>query len=419
VPSDLVPLFGRVEIHRSLCVDDGRVARAIARTIRAKAEEEFAVIRQRRLLGATDQELQDAARTFYAQALPVTRTATVARIAYGASGDGARKRTQRLSEAVNAFIEDRKPLWQPKTELMHGWSLRLLVRIVGDKLLRAISRKDCRVYRDTLAQLPPNMSKRFEGMSIAEVIARKPAPMNAKTVNGHTAVVVALFNWCCREGLVSDNPARGLALPLSRRADTEREAFSDADVLTIFHGLSTEKDARYWIPRIAAYSGMRLEEIAQLHTRDVRQEADVWVLDVNAGDGKKLKNEQSKRLVPIHPALLELGILEHRNRAAAIGDGRMWSDLQRGKDGFYSSPFSKWFGRYKRRVGVVSSKLTFHSFRHAVINQLKQGGVSELVIKELVGHTNNSITTARYGKRFEPQRMCEVVNLIAYKQRAS
>ena len=54
---------------------------------------------------------------------------------------------------------------------------------------------------------------------------------------------------------------------------------------------------------------MRLEEIAQLDPQtDVRQEAEVWVFDVNQANGKQLKNKWSKRLVPIHPALWSVGL---------------------------------------------------------------------------------------------------------------
>lgn len=414
VPSDLVCLFGRVELHRSLRTNDGRLARRLARSLRATAEEAFATLRHQRARGASAEELQDATRALYTRDLPVTRTAVVTRNAYGASSNSAPQRAERLSEAIDAYIADRTPSWAAKTLLMHSLALRFLVQIVGDKLLRAVTRQDCRTYRDTIAKLPPNMTKRFKGLTLAQVIERNEPPMNAKTVNKNLAVVVALFNWCNREGLVSENPARGLTLKLSRRADSERDAFKDDDLKAIFAGLTPAMGARYWLPLVALYSGMRLEEIAQLHSRDVRQENGVWVFDVNASNGKKLKNEQSRRLVPIHNRLLSAGIVEHCREASKVGDARLWPTLQRGSDGFYSSPFSQWFGRYKIRVGITSSKLTFHSFRHTAINQLKQRGASELAIKELVGHANASITTARYGKRFEPNVMRDVVNNLVF-----
>jgi hypothetical protein len=40
---------------------------------------------------------------------------------------------------------------------------------------------------------------------------------------------------------------------------------------------------------------------------------------------------------------------------------------------------------------------------------LKQRGTDELTIRELVGHANPSITTGRYGKRLEPQRLAAAI----------
>lgn len=127
VPSDLVALFGRIEVHRSLSVSDGRIARAVARTIRAKTDEAFALIRQQRMLGATDHELQEAARTLYAQVLPATRTAVIARIAYGIDPRPAGDNNVRAKAEFRDFISrprfgSRAPLGSTRDdELSEHW----------------------------------------------------------------------------------------------------------------------------------------------------------------------------------------------------------------------------------------------------------------------------------------------------------
>jgi len=66
----------------------------------------------------------------------------------------------------------------------------------------------------------------------------------------------------------------------------------------------------YWAPLLAYYSACRIEEICQLHTDNIKQENGTWVLDINGNDGRKLKTLSSKRLIPIHSHLIELGFLE-------------------------------------------------------------------------------------------------------------
>ncbi len=51
---------------------------------------------------------------------------------------------------------------------------------------------------------------------------------------------------------------------------------------------------------------MRLQEILQLYVEDVYQVNGVWVLDLNTNhDDKKLKTDQSKRVIPIHDDWLQ------------------------------------------------------------------------------------------------------------------
>ena len=70
------------------------------------------------------------------------------------------------------------------------------------------------------------------------------------------------------------------------------------------------------------------------------------------------------------------------------------------KQGFrtnYGDTLSKWFARYLVKLGIKKKGKNFHSFRHTVINQLLTSQVYEPFIKELVGHSNGSITVDVYG----------------------
>jgi integrase len=175
------------------------------------------------------------------------------------------------------------------------------------------------------------------------------------------------------------------------------------------------KDARFWLPLLALFTGMRLEEIAQLRCRDIRQVDGVRVIDVNASDGKRLKNQNSQRLIPIHSELLEVGLLDRIEETIVSGHEHLWPELRKNKHGSYSASYSNWFGRYKNLIGLTDPKKTFHSFRHTFIDRLKQLDVPDGKIQELVGHANHSITTGRYGKPYRPVALKEVVEALDYK----
>jgi integrase len=88
-------------------------------------------------------------------------------------------------------------------------------------------------------------------------------------------------------------------------------------------------------------------------------------------------------------------------------------NLNRKRDG-YGHDFSKWYQRHNRKHVTQDPKKVFHSFRHLVADTLKQKGVAEGIIAEILGHANHSITTGRYGKRYRPSVLLEALEQLNY-----
>ncbi|OYW59615.1 MAG: hypothetical protein B7Z31_05510 [Rhodobacterales bacterium 12-65-15] len=164
-------------------------------------------------------------------------------------------------------------------------------------------------------------------------------------------------------------------------------------------GLSIIRDGKYWIPLVAVYSGLRLGEIVQLLYKDIRTQDGIMYFDItkdddDEGDDKQIKTQSSYRSVPVHKRLLELGFLDHVSNAPS--DGRIFADIDQGQDGYYSHNFSKFWGRYVRQIGVFEAKTAFHSFRHNFKDALTNAGVSEVISKALMGHSEGSVHSS-YG----------------------
>jgi integrase len=82
------------------------------------------------------------------------------------------------------------------------------------------------------------------------------------------------------------------------------------------------------------------------------------------------------------------------------GETRLFPELPYQNDN-YGHKVSKWFGRFKKRCGIDSDQLVFHSLRHTLSNNLKQQLINETLIDELTGHVIQGETMGRYGKRYE------------------
>ena len=158
---------------------------------------------------------------------------------------------------------------------------------------------------------------------------------------------------------------------------------------------------RYWVPMIAAYSGVRLNEICQLDVEDIRQQNGTWVMDIqpNAKD-KNVKNRAGNRLVPLHSKLIRSGLLDYVQQVKESQQKKLFPNLKQGFRTTYGDTLSKWFARYLVKLGIKKKGKNFHSLRHTVINQLLTSQVYEPFIKKLVGHSNGSITVDVYrGKK--------------------
>jgi integrase len=171
------------------------------------------------------------------------------------------------------------------------------------------------------------------------------------------------------------------------------------------------------LPLLGIYHGNRLEEFAQLHRADVRCEEGIWFLDINDEGDKRVKNEQSKRRVPLHPELMRLRFLDYVEKAAPNPNDRVFPLLQTGgpdqKLGYY---FTKWWSRYRRDVGVYEKGLDYHSFRASVTTKLAEAGVSLEVRNELLGHEGKSTDERNYQKGFSLKFLAEAIGSVAWPE---
>ena len=224
-----------------------------------------------------------------------------------------------------------------------------------------------------------------------------------------------LFRWAVKNGHMSSNPAEGLSLDINQRPDEERKAYSNDDLCKIVRHLPKSPEKKF-IPLIALYSGMRLDEICQLTTEDIKVIDGITCFDVNNCGDKKLKSKSSLRIVPVHPVLVGYGLLEYvagKKETSPI-EANLWG-YKKNKWG-YGTNMTRWWSAHFIRKFVTSDPLKcFHSFRHTFTNCLKQNGVNETVIAELVGHSVDSITVGRYGKRYRVDILLKAIKMLSYE----
>jgi len=308
-----------------------------------------------------------------------------------------------LEQALLEFFGEKFPNVSPQHgDIVRQTLGRFECHIGGLRLLQYISRSDVVDYRGLLLK----------------------AALTESTVNHHLSVISAFFNWCVARSHIGTNPAAGLKLRVRSAPAGQRKAFSDAEIGYIFRRFKPEGAtvARFWIPLIMLYTGARPEEVAQLRQRDLieadKRDADgVWVFDfTGALPGQRIKNEASRRLVPIHPELWNLGIHQILGPSGE-SDSLLFPGLKPGASGRLASTPSRWFNEtwLRKTKGITDPKLVLYSIRHSVATKLKHSGAPEALIAQLLGHSNSSMTTGRYGKEYPLPQLVELVAKLDWK----
>jgi integrase len=146
----------------------------------------------------------------------------------------------------------------------------------------------------------------------------------------------------------------------------------------------------YWAPLLGLMTGARVNEIAQLLLSDVLADDGVYYLNLESDNesGKKLKNANARRKIPLHSKLISLGFIDYVNALKDAGYARLFPELKPHKTKGYGRPVSAWFnesllaGRLKLERNRSKS---FHSFRHSVSTLLKRRALAQNYERSYLG----------------------------------
>lgn len=191
-----------------------------------------------------------------------------------------------------------------------------------------------------------------------------------------------------------------------KRAITKQEL---GELLRATQCYKKSKDEwKYYLPRIAALTGCRLNEIAQLRVCDV-QLGDEPTLSINDDhDDKKLKNSSSKRVLPVTIPLLNL----LSELTTDKGKNEHLFTLPYSKQNGYAGKPSKYFSELLKSLDIKG--VSFHSLRHYVVTELFNAGVKEELIGSLMGHSVGKLTTGKiYLSGFSYDNKLKALDMIS------
>jgi len=434
VPTRFQNDFGKKELKQTLQTDSRREAIKLARALRVEMDMEI-----NKLMGK--QDLQRLKLITFVDMGGITTT-----IDYGGDIDKETLAYQKikqsnttdipspldtanlsapLSEVIKLYITEGKTLkrWNDKTQHQIEVTLNLLMKIAGDLPIESFNQVHARGFKQKFIMLPSNMNKKreYREKSIDELLQMeipKDHLQSQNTINNTLVRISTFFKWVENNGYADKHYFNGLTIGKSKRASEERKTFSPNDLKKLFESAEYQKGFeepyQYWVPLIALYTGARLEEICRLRVESFNIIDDLNVIQILSDNEWKGKTKAALRTIPMHPKLIELGLLEYVADHKRNSQKRLFPELTIQRDG-YSARVSKWFGRYRKKCGINESGKVFHSLRHTFTDELKQKGVSIEIAKAIIGHADESETFGRYGKDYKATALIQAIESVNFE----
>jgi integrase len=230
---------------------------------------------------------------------------------------------------------------------------------------------------------------------------------SSKTVDKKISILRTIFRVAVHDEILPIDPTAGVLVAMPKVVKKARTGFTTDELSTIFGAQLFQRGAvasrkfgpaEFWLPLIGLYTGARIEEIAQLRVNEIQHHPKLghFFNITDEGEDSEVKNESSRRRVPIHQALLVAGLLTY---AKSLPDqsGYLFPTLTTDKYRRRSSGYGKEFGKFLRdELKILDRRKVFHSFRHLFKHRCRELGISEDVHDALTGHTSASEARA-YG----------------------
>lgn len=276
-----------------------------------------------------------------------------------------------LGKCIEDYRDERDKTVRPRTR--QGWDtdFRQLIAGFGSECI--------------VSEINPDQYASWRSKLIDRLV-----PSSQDTKNN---VYKIFFDWCIERKRCTDNPVVSLKIHKNMRAELQkkggrpRQPYSAEDLSKLFDPelrAKIKKPCLFWLPLIAFYTGARLEELGALEINDIKEyETEKWQLTL-----KKGKNVSSIRTIPIHPEIINAGIIDYVKDVKEIWPNALtlFPHMKPVK-GRLTHRFSQDYGKFKNDLGIVEGK-DFHSYRTTLIGCLKRNKANEDIKRAYVGHEN-------------------------------
>ena len=313
------------------------------------------------------------------------------------------RQTCLLSELMEEYcvaLQNEKPA-NEETQMRYRDALDTMVRLLGDREITGYTRQDLLALKSKLYRWPVNVNKleEFRGKTAEEIVQMKTArTLDKRTVDTrYMDKIAAVFQYAFHQGMVAGNIAQNVvtSVTVAEKKARKRKPYDVEDLKKMFASLPVHPERPHlaWIPLIAAYSGARPGELCRLRVSDIDVTHRIPSMLVTEEDDSgdivtNARGEGSQRLVPLHPLLVEMGLLEFVARRKAQGKELLFELRRKGSDKFVpltGEYYARTFEAFNRKHVTNDLRKSFYSFRYNVHRALQLKNVPPEICDAITG----------------------------------
>lgn len=171
---------------------------------------------------------------------------------------------------------------------------------------------------------------------------------------------------------------------------------------------------------IALFTGSRKNAVFTLQYKDIIQKDGIWCINFieDCPGIKRLKTEDSQRIVPIHSTLIKMGFLDYIYRKSRVNPTDfIFKKTCLTSTGNLSAHMTRKFFWFLEDIGVrdeSTGRYDFHSFRKNANITMENCGIIRSYIDKIIGWQSRGSEGERSYSNYTIKQLSEQLELLHY-----
>lgn len=265
--------------------------------------------------------------------------------------------------------------------------IAVIMELIEKQYVEDITFEDCEIISRDVYRIPKKWQEKYKDKTLREVLLppeNEKDALSIASVSKYLTMFKEFLSYCRKHKKIAEDLAGCIEKPYYDRTENTYLPFTPEELEKIFdpktfcYYYKRDKDnPSFWVPLLSLFSGARLNEMCQIRLEDIMEEKGITFIQTkDASSGHKLqslKNKGSKRRIPIHPVLKQLGFLDFIKKQKRAKQEWLFPSLLRQyhPKNKFGRKVSRDFATYLTKLGITDTKKVFHSLRHTVRPKLR------------------------------------------------